>query len=1111
MTASPALLCRKSKRRDVLQEKNACRCDADRFNGIEYVEFEAGGSFDRIVVDFLCSSSRIKDFGLELWDETLRQEVTISERQPLSEKRVRVIPNTPLCAGRSYRLQLKRCQKVDPQFASYRFTTTPEVTDVDPKSPPKCGPRKQSEPQPNYLARDFNSFRQLLFDRIALLVPQWKERHVPDLGVTLIELLAYVGDYLSYFQDAVGTEAYLHTARQRISVRRHARLVDYQLHEGCNARTFLQVNIETEDIPINGDDAFFTTAHPDPKFADQVMLEESALERLPPGSFQPFEVMSLPALPSVLRASDVTNAPALIHFLAGGSESALSAERSRLSQALSKALPVDLLESLRGHQPDADERATEKLVEDLINALNDLSGQCCLHEKLGIDRHAKRDGARTGGRLGLTIRQENTDLLRAQLNGYIANQGVREHTLFQAHNCIAFYTWDQDECCIPVGATRATLRDEECSEVTRHALDLPPTVASAQRAGDGASGVPPSAESVDDPCDVLCTSQLHDWRLKNLSPGDVLIFEEILGPQTHQRADANPAHRQAVRLTRVRHCFDPINRQRIVEIAWDPADALRFPLCVSSIGPAENCCKHNPEISVARGNVLLVDHGLWGGREEYLGVTDYGPAPLTCHQNALEAERVAPPRSKLLRPVLNDADLTFASSLPEKWSATDAFKQKAAEALPSLEVFGFPRAVEPEDAVRDPRIEPQTLINLEDLDFPLDLFRRYPTRELQEQQRLEAILSPDAAWFLRHYSDPDRFEVLRSVVEDTSRGPSVPSPGSDDPECNRLKCEFDAFVQSLRRAVAWSPKAHLLSSRPEHQHVVVEMDDERRARLRFGDNELGRRPAADLSFMARYRRGNGVAGNIGAEAIKHVVLRGGSLGGIASVRNPLPAAGGTEPESPGHAKWHAPHAFKTLQRAITADDYAALVRRDFARRVQQAHASMHWTGSFYAIELAVDPASAVTDLNALLREIEDYLQRYRRIGHHMQARPPQYVGLQIDMVVCVRSGHLRAHVQRELFDRFSNRTLSDGTLGFFHPDKFTFGDALYLSRIVCEAKRVEGVENVDVTRFERYGRGDEGELYAGVMHFGPLEIPRLDNDCQRPEFGRFCLDVRGLR
>src|SRR5882672_151088 len=89
-------------------------------------------------------------------------------------------------------------------------------------------------------------------------MPEWRERHVPDIGITLVELLAYVGDYLSYYQDAVATEAYLDTARQRISVRRHARLVDYFMHEGCNARAW--VCLETEkDQQLDLMHVFFIT------------------------------------------------------------------------------------------------------------------------------------------------------------------------------------------------------------------------------------------------------------------------------------------------------------------------------------------------------------------------------------------------------------------------------------------------------------------------------------------------------------------------------------------------------------------------------------------------------------------------------------------------------------------------------------------------------------------------------------------------------------------------------------------------------------------------------------------------------------------------------------
>ena len=81
-------------------------------------------------------------------------------------------------------------------------------------------------------------------------MPDWQERSAADLGVTLVELLAYVGDHLSYRQDAVATEAYLETARLRTSLRRHALLVDYAMHDGCNARVWLHVTAGAADVSL---------------------------------------------------------------------------------------------------------------------------------------------------------------------------------------------------------------------------------------------------------------------------------------------------------------------------------------------------------------------------------------------------------------------------------------------------------------------------------------------------------------------------------------------------------------------------------------------------------------------------------------------------------------------------------------------------------------------------------------------------------------------------------------------------------------------------------------------------------------------------------------------
>lgn len=101
-------------------------------------------------------------------------------------------------------------------------------------------------PVVDYTARDYDTIRKLLLDRLALTTPDWVERNPADLGMTLVELLAYTGDQISYQQDAVATEAYLDTARRRVSVRRHVRLIDYAMHDGCTSRAYVIVEAAGE-------------------------------------------------------------------------------------------------------------------------------------------------------------------------------------------------------------------------------------------------------------------------------------------------------------------------------------------------------------------------------------------------------------------------------------------------------------------------------------------------------------------------------------------------------------------------------------------------------------------------------------------------------------------------------------------------------------------------------------------------------------------------------------------------------------------------------------------------------------------------------------------------
>ncbi|MDE1867997.1 MAG: putative baseplate assembly protein, partial [Thaumarchaeota archaeon] len=92
----------------------------------------------------------------------------------------------------------------------------------------------------NYMAKDYESFRQSLLELLTKKFPEWNYKSDADTRIMLVELFSYIADELSYYQDRVANEAFLRTARKRFSVGSHLNLVDYRLHNGCSAIAFIK-------------------------------------------------------------------------------------------------------------------------------------------------------------------------------------------------------------------------------------------------------------------------------------------------------------------------------------------------------------------------------------------------------------------------------------------------------------------------------------------------------------------------------------------------------------------------------------------------------------------------------------------------------------------------------------------------------------------------------------------------------------------------------------------------------------------------------------------------------------------------------------------------------
>jgi hypothetical protein len=845
----------------------------------------------------------------------------------------------------TYRLALVDLPGVDPLYDHLDFSFKINcANDLD------CAPRGQATtvgapyPDINYLTKDYAGFRQLILDRLAVIMPGWAERHAPDLGIALVETLAYTADYLSYYQDAVATEAYLSTARRRRSVRRHARLVDYRLHEGCNARTWVSVETDTDLLPLLPADFYFIT-----------------------GSNQ-----GLPPTLHVLSESDLS-------------------------------------------------------------------------------------------RFGLTD--------TTYFEPLVANP-QQPLTFRKAHSEISFYTWGGQECCLPAGATGATLLDHwvYTGSPPTPAQQSASTAAQAAIRGKGLSNGPPP----------LDPGKLN--RDLKLAPGDLLILEEVFGPGSGLPADADPTHRHVVRLLTADPAEDAAIKQPlkvgdhtyqlstpVVNITWADADALPFALHLSVIG-APPICDYVENVTVARGNVVLADHGRTITAQEDLGLVPAQSSHMVCECPGIPGDVEFMPGRFM--PHLGRGPLTYAQALPGTFvSAKELLEQDPHAALPQLWLFSAPPT---------PGL-PQPIFTAADLADPKPL-----------TSRMRAADQP-AARYLRLW--------LPAALQQ-----QLGQPGDPTPELvEAVKAELEKLLWH------WTPTYDLLDSTGADLHFVVETDDDMVAWLRFGDGEVGRQPGAGSGFMATYRTGNGTSGNVGAEAISCLILRRGKPEGAAvQVRNPLPASGGTDPEPITEAKLLAPGEFrKTQGRAITADGYVTLING--MPGVQRAAVNLVWTGSWYEADIAIDPLGSEEASAELCQAVADALQPYRRMGHTLRVHAAHYVSLQIVMGVCVKPDYQRGHVKAALLDVFSNRVLPDGRLGFFHPDNLTFGQGIYVSQLVAAALTVPGVEFVVVTQLQRQYEHPNDEIANGVLQLGPLEIPRLDNDPSYPEHGVLTLMFKGGR
>lgn len=261
--------------------------------------------------------------------------------------------------------------------------------------------------------------------------------------------------------------------------------------------------------------------------------------------------------------------------------------------------------------------------------------------------------------------------------------------------------------------------------------------------------------------------------------------------------------------------------------------------------------------------------------------------------------------------------------------------------------------------------------------------------------------------------------------------------------------------------VAFRERTSLFGADPNERAYTLEQDERGRNFVVFGDGLRGvRLPTGNNNVRASYRKGLGSAGNVRADSLTQLMSRPLGLKGAS---NPLPAAGGTDPEPAGAAQRSMPLTTRTLGRAVSLLDY-----EDYARAfsgIAKASARMLSlsSGRVVALTVAAEGGGVLTPDNPLwsslleaLRANGDPYVAVRLLSHRASTfhlglrvkRDPDYLA---ETVLAAVEAALRQHYA------FEARALSQ---------------PVQASEVISIAQAVPGVVAVELTR-----------LYGGTEPF----------------------------
>lgn len=256
--------------------------------------------------------------------------------------------------------------------------------------------------------------------------------------------------------------------------------------------------------------------------------------------------------------------------------------------------------------------------------------------------------------------------------------------------------------------------------------------------------------------------------------------------------------------------------------------------------------------------------------------------------------------------------------------------------------------------------------------------------------------------------------------------------------------------------VLWHEVPDFYGHQPEERIYVTRLSDDGKTTVIFGDGQTGARlPTGQENIKAKYRKGIGLGGLVKENQLTQLLSRPLGLKGVT---NPVATAGAADPEKLEEARRNAPLTVLTLGRVVSLKDY-----EDFARGfsgIGKALATWTWFGEERGIFVTISGAAGA--------EVAEDSQLFNNLLKAMREAGDPLVPLQVKSYQ-PRLFNLEGKVSVDA-DLLPEKVLAE--IGQRLRDTFSFasrefGQPVHQSEVVAIIQNVNGVVSVDLDKFYR--------------------------------------------